>query len=103
MSKKTPKEVSRELTSSREAKSRSDIKMLSRGQIDGCTVQTVYKEGYTTLTVKSVFNGKEDLAELFYEILQKRLTTYDENMVQYKSSQSAYVVPQESNGGTTQC
>ena len=97
----TPEVVSREPIGSREVQSRSPIKLLSREQLDGHTIQTVYKEGYTTLTVKSVFNGKEPLNELFYQILQKKLTNFNENVVQYRCNQSADVVPQDLEGGTT--
>lgn len=83
--------------------SRSEIRMLSREQLNGQTIQSVYKDGYTTLTVKSIFNGNESLTDLFYQILQQKFTSYEEAVVQYKGNQSDYVVPQDLEGGTTLC
>lgn len=105
MSKKqtSPQTPTCEPFGSHVAQSRSEIKMLSREQLDGQTIQTVYKEGYTTLTVKSIFSGNESLTDLFYQILQHKLTNYEEAVVQYNGNQSANVVPQVSEGGTTQC
>lgn len=75
-------EISRECNNSREAQSRFAIEQLSRKQTCKRTIQTVYKAGYTEVTVKSIFNGKERLESLFYEILQAQLTNYNESVVQ---------------------
>jgi len=50
--------------------------VLTSTQIDAGTRQTVYKAGYGTITVKSIFSGTEKLENLFYEILQNKFSNY---------------------------
>jgi preprotein translocase subunit SecA len=53
---------------------RSGIKILSSTQIDAYSSQTVYKVGYANLVVTNIFSDTEDLEDLFYQLLQNKIS-----------------------------
>lgn len=46
---------------------------LERKAIDEHTVQSIYKAGYGTVTVKSIFNGQNSFSDLLYHIVLNKL------------------------------
>ena len=75
MSKRqAPREISRELISSRE-------------------VQTRYLFDNVEVTVKSMFAGNESIEDLFFDIITRKFTNNESAVLYYKDSQPAVSVP----------